>query len=151
MFLFRAICIASTGALSAFWLYKYTLNEDLSVFEYKQFYKTEDDVFPVLSLCFRNPFLTEKLRQNHGINELTYLSFLQGKNLTTKMLEIDYDKITLELTDYLTQYTISYRNNSHQSFQSEEDTRKSFEKVLVDFGDKNFTNALPCIYQTTKI
>ena len=76
--LFHAICVTGSLLLSAFWLYQFCLNKDISLLEYKEFYETHEDVFPTISLCFTNPFVTDKLNQ-HGINESFFVSYLGYK------------------------------------------------------------------------
>ena len=71
--LFHVICWTATATLISYWLYNFNLNEDLSSVEFKKYYKSKSDVFPVLSLCLRNPFSKKNLRlTSAGINETSY-------------------------------------------------------------------------------
>ena len=77
---FHVICWTVTLAVISYWLYIFSLNEDLSIVDYKKYYQSKSDVFPVLSLCLRNPFSKKNLRMTGaGINETSYLHFLEGK------------------------------------------------------------------------
>ena len=78
---FALLCISITVSLGSYWSYQFALNEDLSVVSYKVFRGTKDDIFPTTSLCLRNPFLKEKLAE-YGVNETSYLAFLEGKSIT---------------------------------------------------------------------
>ena len=53
----------------------FSLNEDISLVEYKRYYEKKTDVFPALSLCFSNPFSASKLRQA-GLSSTSYFKFL---------------------------------------------------------------------------
>ena len=55
------LCGSITVSLVSYWLYQYTLNEDLSELSYKQIHGTNDDVFLTVPLCLGNPFFEEEL------------------------------------------------------------------------------------------
>ena len=76
-YLFTLLCILTTGGLCVYWCYAYSLNEDLSVVKYKEFHETNDDVYPTMSFCLRNPFSKEALERLE-INETLYTQFLTG-------------------------------------------------------------------------
>ena len=59
---------SSCCALSCVWIYGYSLNEDLSKVDNIPFYESKQDVFPVLSLCFKDPFSDEKLKYKNFID-----------------------------------------------------------------------------------
>ena len=111
MLIFRAICIVTTIAIITFWFYKYSLDTDTSLVEYKELYETANDVSPVLSLCFQKAFLRHKLMQ-YGTNETSFVDFLHGDHYATEMLDINYDSVTFQLTDYLVKGWIDWRNFS---------------------------------------
>lgn len=58
-FVFKNTCLFITLGLITFWSYKFLLNEDLSIVEYKE-YDNEKNGNPYLAqaLCFRNPFVS---------------------------------------------------------------------------------------------
>ena len=53
---FNLFCISAAVALSGYWIYVYTLNEDLTNVDNKKYYAKEKDVFP------GNIFITEIYR-----------------------------------------------------------------------------------------
>ena len=118
MLIFRSTCILLTTAMIAYWVHNYSLNADTSLVEFRNFFGTEDDVYPELSVCFKNPFLKERLIAEYGINESLYLGFLQGSYISTKMLEIDYENVTLDFENYKMKYFIRWKNNSYTFFPS---------------------------------
>ena len=103
MLFFRIICLTTTAFMIGYWLYKFNLNEDLCLVEYKPFYKTEEDVCPLLSVCFKNPFNKEVL-VHQGVNESLYLKFLNGVYFDRHIVDIDYDNVTLKMSDYVMAY-----------------------------------------------
>ena len=62
--LFRFTCLGATILMIGFWWYVYDIeDESLCLVDYKAVDYTEDNELPVVSVCFRNPFLGEKLRE----------------------------------------------------------------------------------------
>ena len=73
---FRILCWIITCALLGYWIYLYSLDEDISLVEYTKYYDKPDDTFPLLSLCIKNPFSPTKLKsQNQSIDAETYTKF----------------------------------------------------------------------------
>ena len=63
---FRSCCTIIATILIIYWIHAFALNEDLCIVDYKRYYETEHDVYPSLSLCFRN-FLSEiQLREKNS-------------------------------------------------------------------------------------
>ena len=108
---FHLLCIFSTVALTGWCLYKYTLDEDVSLVGYVKF---NDDIYkryPAITLCFWNPFYNEKLKTyGPGINTTTYSYFLQGRLWDDRMASIDYDDVTVSLEDYMTEIGVQFGN-----------------------------------------
>ena len=88
---FALLCAVITISLGSYWCYRFILNEDLSLVEYKEFYETKDDIFPTASLYLGHPFLREKLAE-YGANETIYLAFLSGKTYAKDMLNINFEQ-----------------------------------------------------------
>ena len=94
--------------------FKYHLNEDLCEVDYRNYYQTKDDFAPVLSLCFNRPFSLENLEKfGNGVNESTYLKFLEGQYFDSKLLDIDFKSIMLNVSRYVGAYWITWRNGSY--------------------------------------
>ena len=86
-FTFALVCALAAVSICVYWIYKYRLDEDLSVITYRKFYEREHDVYPTVSLCFNNPFLRQHLTDS-GVNESSYLGFLTGEYFSEEMLKI---------------------------------------------------------------
>ena len=77
----------------------FSLNEDTSLVQYKRYYEDKEDVYPALSLCFRNPFSDQKLGQaSADLNRTAYYQFLNGDYMTPKIKTIDYESITQNMS-----------------------------------------------------
>ena len=99
------------------WIYLYTLNEDSTFMEYKKYYHEKFDKYPMLSLCFKNPFNNSILEQlGTNVNATTYLEFLEGKYFNTDMMRQDYQKIKLNIVDYVINTWSSWRNLSSKLY-----------------------------------
>ena len=109
---FRIFCVLAAVFMSAFWFHTYSLNHDLCLVDYKPFYETEEDLVPTQSFCLKNPFLQDRLLQEYGLNESSYLSFLEGNYFSQQMLDIEYEKVTLDISDYITDYYILWTNET---------------------------------------
>ena len=108
---YQSFCIILCIGLAVFWTYKFTLNEDLAKVEYKEFLKDIEDVYPTMTLCFRNPFVTA---QGDYMNELDRFQFEQmfsGK-ISMPSDYIDYDNMTFQLSDFVSSYYIRWKNGS---------------------------------------
>ena len=114
--IFRVFCLGFTASMVVRWYFKYSLNEDLSRIEYKHFYDTKEDVYPVLSLCFKNPFSKEKLTKTYGINDSTLVDFFKGKHFNEEILRVNYNDVVFDLEDYVELYWIRWRNGTTASF-----------------------------------
>ena len=112
--IFRLCCWIATISMICVWLFKYHLNEDLCEVDYRNYYQTKDDLAPVLSLCFNRPFSLENLKKfGTGVNESTYLKFLEGKYFDSKLLDIDFKSVMLNVSRYVGAYWITWRNGSY--------------------------------------
>lgn len=126
---FDGICWSTTVTVIFYWIYIFSQNEDLCIVDYKKYYQDKTDVFPVLSLCFRNPFSNKKLGMSSaGINDTSYLEFLEGKYFSPEMLAIDYKNITMDMSEYLVRYWVNWRNGSYETKSLE---NKNDKKIFI--------------------
>ena len=100
---FNFCCIALALSLAFFWLYKFLLNEDSTTVEYQEYYGRKDDVIPVMTICFGNPFISSTVSNKREFNHSHLESYLKGKG-TVELVHLDYENVTLQLTDYLISY-----------------------------------------------
>ena len=110
---FEFVCWIATISFCVFWIYKYSLNEDLCSIEFKSFYEEKKDAFPILSLCLLNPFSDSNFR-NHdtNINQSSYLEFLNGEQFNSSWLQIEYQTLIKNISHFVEQDCIGFRNGS---------------------------------------
>ena len=99
---FHFICICVTISVVCYCFYQYSLDEDVSLIDFKIFHDDGNSLYPTTTLCFYNPFLeSELIKYGEGINTTSYSKFLQGELQDERMAAIDYDKVTISLADKL--------------------------------------------------
>lgn len=111
--LFKFLCFSATIFMITYWCVEYLKDNDLASVDYKTI-KNVSFVNPMLSLCFENPFLEEKLKSvSSDLNKSVYLDFLKGKVDDNGILhEIDYSNVTLNIENSLKYYYIFWKNES---------------------------------------
>ena len=115
---FHIICICATLAMTCWCFIKYCLDKDVSLVGFVTFNQDESNIYPALTICFWNPFLNEKLKSyGSGINVSTYSNFLQGKHWDNRMMDIDYDDVTVSIEDYLTEIGYQFSNFSTRQWR----------------------------------
>ena len=115
--IFKFLCTLIAGCLGAYWCYQYSLNAEYSVVNYKQFYETNEDVFPTMSFCLKNPFSREALKRL-DINESLYTSFLMGEVFDQKFLNVSFDLVTHDIADFIKGYRVYFKNSTHIKMDS---------------------------------
>ena len=112
---FHVICWTITIILLSYWIYEYSLNNDLCLVDYKKYYETESDEFPVLSICLKNHISEEKLRlQNPDIDIESYIKFLGGNEFKKEFTEIDYENVTIDMSKYVRESRVYWRNGTRE-------------------------------------
>ena len=97
---FHILCVFAALSMVAYCTFEFIKNEDVAEISYQTFHGG----YPDLTLCFDSPFVEEKLRQyGNDLNSSGYGLFLKGDYWDERMLEIDYDAVTLSLDDFLLQ------------------------------------------------
>lgn len=139
--LFHVLCWSATTSVVSYWIYKYSLNDDLCVVDYKKFYEDPTNHYPMLSLCFENPFSSNKLNLiSPEINETTYLQFLRGEYFSPEMLEIDYENVTIDIAEYVKKYFVYWRDGSMEVFKFQ----KQYNLFETTFSGFLLTSFLKC-------
>ena len=113
MRLFHIICNLAALGLVCWCIYKFNKDNDVSLVQYKQYHGEKDNIYPSLTLCFTNPFLDDKLKNiGNGINVKTYSNYLQGLHWDDRLVNVDYDNVTIDLDKYLDDIKIVLVNGS---------------------------------------
>ena len=136
-------------------LIKYDLDKDVSLVGFVKFNDGENNIYPALTICFYNPFLNEKLKlYGAGINVTTYSGFLQGKHWDDRMMNINYDDVTVSLEDYLTEIGLQFSNFSTRKWNSDFHTGRKHKGIpsfyVSDRNGKNkcFSFTIPYVPKT---
>ena len=107
------ICRLATVLLIFYWIYLYSLDNDICIVDFKKYYDTPDHTFPKLSICLKNPFLYSRLHiENSTVTPQLYSEFLAGKKYSTDLMNINYSAVTLDASQFVDRYWIEYRNGS---------------------------------------
>ena len=99
---FSLCCFVTVIFMIVYWYYKYAVEDrDIGVVDYVSFQEATEIEYPIVSLCFYNPFLLHKIKYiNPYIDETKYLQFLKGNIMGKVFEEIDYQNISLNIDDY---------------------------------------------------
>ena len=112
-YLFKCLCIIATLLLVVMWIQRYLLDEDTSVIESRSYLDTEDDLIPVMSMCFKESFNDELFeRFGENITGLDYEKYLLGNSFDKRMLMIDYEKVSMNISDFVLSHVVAYKNGS---------------------------------------
>ena len=132
---FNVLCWAVSITVSVYWIHQYIQNEDLSIVNNKKFYQKRDDVFPVLSLCFKNPF-PETYFENMGgkINTTDYVNFLKGQYHNDQLLTIDYRNASMDISEFVEEIYIKWKNGSYKYYSDKSYTKQAFERTYSGYG-----------------
>jgi len=149
--LYHLFCMSSAISLTCYWIYVYTLNEDLCTIDYKKYYEREEDVFPVLSICLKDPISSIKLNKvNPSINVSSYLKFLKGQFFNENLIDIDYSTIIHNMTDYIEEDQIVYRNGSLVSLHPEYHGDSTYGEAIITQERKRLFVANYSFYYTSR-
>jgi hypothetical protein len=110
---FQFVCFIATCVLVGIWLDRYFLDEDVSSVETLTYFDTENDVFPVLSMCFEQTFEDELFKTfGKNIRGSQYKDFLLGKYYDEDLKNIDYNDVSTNITEFVLPYVVEYSNGS---------------------------------------
>ena len=110
---FRSICWCGTVIVLSYWVYLYSLDNDVCLVDYKKYYDAPDHSFPQLSLCVREPYLSSQLKiENLTIDPEIYSEFLRGKKFSSTLSKMRFSDILINANDYISRKWIVYRNGS---------------------------------------
>ena len=118
--LFQLACWIVTISLTLYEICIFWSNKDLSNVEFLKYYDNPKDVYPVLTLCLKSPFAGEKLKKNgEKFNVTNYLDFIEGNIFNHDFVGIDYQGILKNLSDYIEEDFIRFRNGTTLSVHPE--------------------------------
>ena len=99
---FTILCFVTVVFMVSYWFYKYEIEDrDIAVVDYVSLEEAKDVEFPVASICFVNPFKSSWINETStDINTTSYLEYLKGELFDERFQHIDYERFTLNLSDY---------------------------------------------------
>ena len=139
---FHIICFAGVCFMIGYWWYKYHVEDkDIGVVDYADIERAEEIEYPSGTLCLKDPFILEKLRQyNSSIDQKSYLRYLKGDLYEEHYEKIDFDKVTFNLHDFFL--------NSYESWKNESSWRSSSLQIkhVGVFSGFAFEKFLKCFW-----
>ena len=111
---YHGICLLATLLLVSWCIHLYQLDEDVSKIKYEKFHENSDKVYPSISMCFGNIFIPEKLKY-FGVNISAYKKFLKGHCFSEDVLNVPYDNVTIDPSDFLLGIKMSQEDRTNGS------------------------------------
>ena len=101
--IYLLVCSLLTNILITYSILRYLENGNLTLMQTTKFHSSMDAIYPSFSLCILPPFLDERFENynDSSINMTSYIQFLQGKIWDDRMLKVDYDDVTVSLSNNL--------------------------------------------------
>ena len=75
---FVFFCIVGAILMTAWLVYNYTLDEDVSSINFKYYHSSEKEVYPSISMCFAEDGKVSMSKKTEGFNISAYINFLSG-------------------------------------------------------------------------
>ena len=92
---FTILCGIAVIFMVGYWFYKYKVEDrDIGVVDYVSLADAKEFQFPVVSLCFKDPVIDERLRKiNSSITRWAYQKYLRGELYDQTLENIDYANV----------------------------------------------------------
>ena len=149
---YHALCVVITIVLTSWCIYEYQLDGDVTNISLRKYHETNDDFYPSITLCDKDPFRIHRCtgdvawcENKHSEKELevieNYKSYVLGQkrnfdDKTIKALEnIDYDNETIGLSDFMSEISISILSETNENIPV---TYSAIGNSLVIKEDKEF-------------
>ena len=131
---FCNICWITAISFTSFCLYEFGLDKDLCTITFKKFHDSDEYIFPVLSLCFKAPFVGNNISSsNDNVNETSLQRYLEGLEDIPNHLHLRHENFAMDVNKYVLGYWIRWRNGSDfESYQSK-DTKHFFITSYLGF------------------
>lgn len=114
--IFHLICFVLTFSMIGYWIYKFTINDSIVALEYKNFYETREDVYPLMSLCFKNPFKKDFENKTDEEYDQLMKEYSSG-NTDLKEYDIEEDDKTFDISEYLMKYWVMWRDGKNRTYE----------------------------------
>ena len=110
---FKVLCYIAAGSITLFWIYRcYIIDDDSTYVDYVPI--DSDEISPpVLSVCFRNRFSDEKLKQlSSSLNASYYLDYLKGEAMDQELAKVSYEEVSMNISSHIVGYEIRLNNGT---------------------------------------
>ena len=99
---FQIVCTLGAAGTVTWCCWEYGKNADVVEVAFKKFGDDPDSIYPDITLCFESPLSEEKLSiYGDEISKAKYQYFLSGQYFDKRMLDIDYETVSLQLKRHL--------------------------------------------------
>ena len=110
---FNLCCFSLAFGMTLFWCYKFWLDEDLCIVDYKTFEDSFDVDYPMLSICLNDPFIESRLRHyDSSLTKARYVETLRGNIQLSGLENIDFDIVSRNLSSFILADKIRYQNGT---------------------------------------
>ena len=108
---FKFLCFSTATFMVGYWIYRFDENEDVTLIEYLSLDRNVDMVYPEISICLFDPFLKNNLINETKELEFSekYIKYLNGDEFNETFENLEYEKLTTNLIDYIEKVTIGWK------------------------------------------
>ena len=135
---FKITCLLATLIAIGYWCYKFSLDEDVCLIDYKTYYEEAENSFPVMSLCFP----LNKQLANYSENTMsasTMNLFLKQKTMTSRKEKEVFNNLKIDLNEYIKSVWVRWLNGTTHYFTPEDAAGwKIPYNSYIGFFKKNF-------------
>ena len=121
-----AICIIATLCFTSYCLYRYGLDDDTSRIHFKNYQEASDDIYPALTLCFKD-YIIKSAFNNNNKKLKDYKSFLMGLKESDVFENLDYENVTLNISRYIIEMFLTTQDDE---VEEDDDDDESAEKEI---------------------
>ena len=111
---FHIICIIVALTMVGWCSYRYYLDEDVSVINYRQFNKEDNDLYPTLTLCVSGIGVMSRQQLGGKQKQLEYQNFSAGILWSNEMAAKEFDNNTIQLENYLNVVWLTYMSDGRE-------------------------------------
>ena len=130
MRVFKYTCLVCAILLTFRCIRLFVINKDVAEIHFFEYHEEEENIYPSITFCHRNPFIEKNLK--HYVKNIeidSYKAFLEGScwklnnslfcgdthdnsQYDKSWLDIDYDKVTIHIKDFLNRFIIFFLTNN---------------------------------------
>ena len=125
-------------------LRQYKLDEDATKVTYQRFNEDEHSNYPSVTYCIGYPIRWGVIWEGYGSDEVSkirneYIKYISGDNTEIKFSDVDYDKVTKKLEDFLHTITAYLSNNIRVNWKRVEGTTNfELHRAFKQLRDENW-------------